>query len=130
MQMYGKVQHTLKRERCTYAVITIFFALSYIGRFLLNTRIYDCGVEHVSFTVFEILMSCVLIFLFEGLSMGVLMMFHCINFKRGSLLASKKQEGEVACITIMPGEYHFFSDESIEAHNLADKSSNSHSLAG
>ena len=32
----GKVMHTMRRERCTYAIISIFFALSYIGRFILN----------------------------------------------------------------------------------------------
>ena len=33
----GKVTHTLMRERCTYATISTFFGLSYIGRFVLNT---------------------------------------------------------------------------------------------
>ena len=33
----GKVTHTLRRERCTYAMVTTFFGLSYIRRFILNT---------------------------------------------------------------------------------------------
>ena len=32
----GKVTHTLRRERCTYAIITTFFGLSYIGRYYVN----------------------------------------------------------------------------------------------
>ena len=123
----GKVTHTLVRERCTYAIISTLFGLSYIGRFVLNTYI-DCEVNE---SPFVLQMTVVSVFLLEGSSMGVLMLFHCINFKHGSLLASKRRkERDVSYIAIMPGEYHFFSDESVDAHSLADKSSNSHSLAG
>ena len=73
-------------------------------------------------------MTVVLIFLFEGLSLGVLMLFHCINFQQGNLFASRQREEEASFIAIMPGEYHFSSDESLDAYSLADKSSASHSL--
>ena len=75
-------------------------------------------------------MTEVLVVLFEGLSLGVLMLFLCLNFEHVSLFASKQKEKEqVPYIAIMPGEYHFFSDESVDAHSLADKSSDSHSKA-
>ena len=32
----GKVTHSLRRERCIYAIVSMFFSLSYLGRFLLN----------------------------------------------------------------------------------------------
>ena len=38
----GQVTHTLRRERCTYAIISIFFGLSYIGRYMVNDYEY-CG---------------------------------------------------------------------------------------
>ena len=62
----------------------------------------------------------IIVWLFEGLSMGVLMAFHWVNFKHGSLLSIHK-EGEYA--SIMPGEYHFFTDSEVDAHSLADRSS-------
>ena len=84
----------------------------------------------MNWSPFKFEMTGVLVYLFEGFSLGVLMLFHCLNFKHGSLFASKqKQVKEKSYISIMPGEYHFFSDESVDAHSLADKSSNSHSLA-
>ena len=125
----GKVTHTLMRERCTYATISTFFGLSYIGRDVSNALLGGCGRLDTSH--FEYEMTLVIIFLFEGLSLGVLMLFHCINFKQGNLFSSKQreEEDEVSFIAIMPGEYHFFSDESVDAHSLADKSSTSRSLA-
>ena len=42
MRQYGTVKHDLKSERCTYAFISFFFALSYIGRFIINEFDY-CG---------------------------------------------------------------------------------------
>ena len=38
----GFVTHTLHKERCTYAIISMFFALSYIVRFLFNKYFYGC----------------------------------------------------------------------------------------
>ena len=79
----GRVTHSLRKERCTYALITAFFALSYVGRFVLNE--YDfCGEGFGS--AFATEMIEIVVLLFEGASMGVLMLFHCINFKQGSLL--------------------------------------------
>ena len=65
-------------------------------------------------------MIYIVVFMFEGVSMGVLMVFHWVNFKHGSLFSSHK-EGEYA--SIMPGEYHFFTDSEVDAHSLADRSS-------
>ena len=64
----------------------------------------------------------IVVLLFEGASMGVLMLFHCMNFRQGSLLSSRKEE-EPQYASIMPGEYHFFPDEEVDAHSLADESS-------
>ena len=52
--------------------------------------------------------------------MGVLMIFHIINFKRGSSILSSKDEPYAS---IMPGEYHFFPDSEVDAYSLADVSS-------
>ena len=41
----GFVTHALHKERCTYAVISTFFALSYIGRFILNKYGNQCSSE-------------------------------------------------------------------------------------
>ena len=41
----GFVSQNLHKERCTYAIISTFFALSYIGRFIYNRFAYGCGVE-------------------------------------------------------------------------------------
>ena len=35
-KLYGRVKRTLRAERCTYAIVSFFFALSYIGRFTMN----------------------------------------------------------------------------------------------
>ena len=115
----GKVTHSLRRERQTYALITILFALSYIGRFVLNE--YDsCGKKIGSHFAAE--MTYASVYLFEGASMGVLMLYHCLNFKQGRLLKSQADQ-DPQYVSIMPGEYHFFTDQEIEAHSLADRSS-------
>ena len=67
-------------------------------------------------------MAFVIVYLLEGVSMGVLMAFHCYNFKSGSLLASQRDK-EPSYASIKLGEYHFFTDEEIDAHSLADHSS-------
>ena len=116
----GKVTHTLRRERCTYAIISIFFALSYIGRFILN--VYDsCAGQGIG-SKFVQDITYVTVYLVEGASMGVLMLFHCQNFRQGSLFSTRKKvTPEYA--SIMLGEYHFFTDAEVEAHSLADRSS-------
>ena len=110
---------SLRRERCTYATISIIFGLSYVGRYIIN--VYDrCG-EHIG-SVFEQEMTYATVLLFEGASMGVLMLFHYQNFRQGSLLSTRK-EVKPEYASIMPGEYHFFTDAEVEAHSLADRSS-------
>ena len=76
-------------HRFTYAIITLFFALSYSGRFYLNVS-DKCG-EVVTTDQFAIQMVYVIVYLLEGASMGVLMMFHIVNFKNGSLLTSSEE---------------------------------------
>ena len=85
IKLFGKVRHTLRRERCTYAVITTFFALSYVGRFLLNVFEDSCRRE-ASGSIYVQLMTQIIVYLLEGVSLGVLMLFHLINFKHGSLM--------------------------------------------
>ena len=59
------------------------FALAYISRCLLSIYGYCNGGDGKLFS-FEMILA--IIFLIEGLSMGVLMAFHYVNFKNGSLL--------------------------------------------
>lgn len=113
-----KVPHTLRKERCIYAVISIFFALSYVGRFVLNEYEYCTETNREGFADYSI----IIVFLFEGVSMGVLMAFHWINFKTGSLFSSNDDK-EPSYASIMKEEYHFFSDAEVDAHSLADESS-------
>ena len=55
--------------------------------------------------------------------MGVLMMFHFENFKQGSLFKSRKEvKDDPAYASVMPGEYHRFDTEEVDANSLADQS--------
>ena len=83
------VTHSLRRELCSYAIITVFFALSYIDRFFYNIFLVDGHTVSISFSLFTYEMVEGLVWLLEGLSMGVLMLFHYVNFKEGSLLKTK-----------------------------------------
>ena len=49
------------------------------------------------------------------------MLFHLMNFKHGSLFASSE---ELPYALVKPGEYHRFDTAEVDAHSLADKSSN------
>ena len=53
--------------------------------------------------------------------MGTLMLFHMVNFRQdtASILSGKEVE---TYASIMPGEYHFFPDEEVDAVSLADGS--------
>ena len=84
----GFASQNLHKERCTYAIISTFFTLSYIGRFVYNRFAYGCGLEAQS--LFAVYMGEVACFFFEGASMGVLMYFHRTNFKQGGLFASEE----------------------------------------
>ena len=79
----GRVQWSLRRERCTYAIITFFFALFYCGRFIINNRMV-CATGYRS--TFFIEMVWFSVFFIEGASMGVLMIFHLLNFEEGTLM--------------------------------------------
>ena len=67
-------------------------------------------------------MILVIILLIEGLSMGVLMAFHYVNFKNGSLLKEDEQEGSTYA-SIMPNEYHRFDTDEVDAHSMDENSS-------
>ena len=69
-------------------------------------------------------MTLVVVILFEGLSMGVLMVFHCMNFKHGGLLKSGEDAEEQPYASIKPGELHYFTDTEIEAAYKADEEIN------
>ena len=45
----------------------------------------ECGYTRKDFTLFFI---ATFVFLFEGMSMGVLMLFHFVNFKQGKPILS------------------------------------------
>ena len=83
MRAIGKVCFNLRRERCTYGIITAFFGLSYFGRAFMNEK-EICGDVFDNYFLREIVEAVV--YLIEALSMGVLMYFHLINFKSGKLL--------------------------------------------
>ena len=105
-QTIGVAGQTLWKERCTYAVITTFFALSYIGRFIINE--YDTCGENMDRSFFFLEMTLNIVYLFEGVSMGVLMAFHFFNFKTSRSILSLK--GQEPYASIMPSEYNFLSD--------------------
>ena len=75
----GFVTHTLHKERSTYAVISTFFALSYVVRYIFNE--YGISCEADPWSMYALFMSEIVCYLFEGVSMGVLMYFHMTNFK-------------------------------------------------
>ena len=59
----------------------------------------------------------------EGVSMGVLMVFHFKNFKQGSLFKSRKEVKEdPTYASVMLGEYHRFDTKEVDANSLADQS--------
>ena len=107
MRLHGKVQHSLRRERCTYAIITTFFALSYIARFYFND--FETGCNMVG-SIFFATMVQVLVYLLEGVSMGVMMTFHLVNFKNGTLLSSSSLKHR-SFELVRPEELYFFSNE-------------------
>ena len=78
-----------------------------MGRFIIN-EVDTCDDKLGSNFTDEMFYS--IVWLIEGLSMGVLMLFHCLNFSGGSLLKTRKRtpEDEQLYATIMPQEYHFF----------------------
>ena len=79
MQQNGIVRHTLRRERCTYAIISTFFILYYSGRFFVNDLDTCRNFEFVdSFYTREMILF--IFYFIEGLSIGVLMLFHFENF--------------------------------------------------
>ena len=115
----GKVTYNLWRERRTYAIISTIFGLSYIGRGFYN--VYNSGGDGFGGSVFAAQMVEFTIYLFEGASMGVLMVFHCINFSNGRLFTQKEVE-EPSYASVMPGEYHRFDTEEVDAESVSDRS--------
>ena len=81
---------------------------------------YGCG--NAIGSIFANCMTEIVVFFFEGASMGVLMFFHFKNFRQGGLLASQ-ESGQQGYATIRLGEYHFLTDEEVDAASLADRSS-------
>ena len=63
-------------------------------------------------------MSWGIVYVLEGVSIGVLMMFHFINFKHGTLLRSDTVAPRVAKIS--KDQVHWFTDSEIDA---ADRNS-------
>ena len=69
---------------------------------------------------------CVLVWLFEGVSIGVLMLFHRVNYLHGSGLLKEENMDEVDkqqhFASIKLGEYIRFDTESVDEHNLSEVS--------
>ena len=101
-----KAAFTLKKERCWYATISIFFGLSYMGRFI-EIRFDECGGPAIG-TEFVQEMSVTTVQFFEGLSMGTIMILHLLNFRVEKPLLTI-QESSSVLYTIE--QLQFFSDE-------------------
>ena len=99
-------------------MITIFFGLSYISRFLVIE--FEYGKTDI-LSLYAKNLSIVFVWLFEAASLGALMIFHLVNFQQGRLLSDP--ESRQTCISIAKEELHYFTDAEVEAHNLADESS-------
>ena len=65
-------------------------------------------------------MTWLTVYLLEGASMGVLMVFHFLNFKSGTLLPQTDESLEY--ITVRWDECHVFSTTEIENNSLRDRS--------
>ena len=116
----GAGRDILWNERCTYVWITIFFALSYIGRFMVDVIVKpQCADDLVG--SFSDRMLTMAVWLLEGVSMGTLMIFHWKNFQSGSLFSSKTAD-EPEFASINNKEFYFFTDHEVETINLAEKS--------
>ena len=116
----GTVTHTLKRERYTYAVITTFFGLSYIGRHFEDVYV-ECG--YVSKSEFWILNSSMIVYLIEGMSLGVLMLFHFANFKQGMPILSHDDKTSVIIL-----REEFDTEEVISTQQVTSNGSHVRSL--
>ena len=77
----------MMKEKFTYAIVSFFFALSYVFRFYANIFVY-CNDSNPDAFIDE--MFSVSIYLIEGTSMGVLMIYHLINFEGGTLMAETR----------------------------------------
>ena len=117
-RLYGKVMHTLRTEQCTYGIISVFFGVSYFGRFYLNE--YEaCSQSFKSTFVLYMVLTTVLFL--EGLSLGVLLMFHRINFRHGSRNLFS-EEADVPYATIRIGSYIRFDTTEVDRHSISDVS--------
>ena len=73
------VQNNINKERCVYAIVSTFFGLSYVGRYVINIYFYG---ENCRLSVFGEEMLFMMVYILEGASMGVVMMLHYLNFKK------------------------------------------------
>ena len=111
----------MRSERCTYGVISIFFGLSYLGRFYVD--LFDFCNGSTSFTVE---MSFLVVWLLEGASLGILMAFHFVNFKSGTLLSDSSCDPTF--VLIKQEEFYRFTTEEVESGSIA--TSNRYSTTG
>ena len=70
-----------------------------MGRYIFNVYL-ECVFEWKNF--FNNIFSLMLVYLFEGMSMGVLMLFHLINFNQGKSILSRDDR---TSIIITMGEF-------------------------
>ena len=75
----GTAPYFFRREKCTLAIILIFFGLSYLVRFVWDEFLHEllCSLESLFFNwlVYD------LIGYIDGLSFAALLLFHKSNFK-------------------------------------------------
>ena len=72
----------MPKELCVYAIITSLFALSYIGRFILEEH-FGCDSDYTgsSFVAYIVQYAC---YLFEGAIMGAIMCSHMAFYQTKS----------------------------------------------
>ena len=75
----GRALNKFVGQRRTYAIVTTFFALSYLGRCFINE--VSCLSGDFIFTFVNYVID-MLVYALEGLSMGVLMWYHHLNLNR------------------------------------------------
>ena len=73
----GTATYIFRKEKCTLAIILIFFGLSYLFRFVWDEFLLDLLFEHDFICEF----AYDLVSYFDGLSFAALLLFHKSNFK-------------------------------------------------
>ena len=117
MRLCGRVQNNYRKEMRVYAIVSIFFGLSYVVRYAVNVYVYaEASGYYLPVMLF------MMAYILEGLSMGVVMILHFVNFKKEEKLVFKVLD-ETKDSLVQSEDLHFFSNKEIASHDLGDESS-------